>query len=198
MIEPNSLLWVNDDTRIQGWFDFHDIYSEMVAKLLELKRPLVEVGSWRGRSTVFLARTLKDSKAQRPFPPIYAVDTWEGTASDPAHALLMSELGIPLFNEFMGNLKFNGVDELVFPIQRESLRAARHFKDGELAGCFIDGDHSYDSVYADLEAWYPKVCAGGIFAGHDYFWGEVSLALRHFCKGRNLTVVVRNKSWEIK
>lgn len=33
---------------------------------------------------------------------------------------------------------------------------------------YIDGDHRYESVRADLAAWWPQVAAGGILAGHDY------------------------------
>jgi hypothetical protein len=35
-------------------------------------------------------------------------------------------------------------------------------------GIFIDGDHSYEAVRADLAAWEPKLISGGILAGHDY------------------------------
>ena len=33
---------------------------------------------------------------------------------------------------------------------------------------FIDGDHSYDGVRADIEAWWPVVRPGGWLGGDDY------------------------------
>jgi hypothetical protein len=33
---------------------------------------------------------------------------------------------------------------------------------------YLDGDHEYEAIRADLEAWYPLVVPGGILAGHDY------------------------------
>jgi hypothetical protein len=33
---------------------------------------------------------------------------------------------------------------------------------------FIDGNHRYEHVRADLHAWWPKIRAGGLLSGHDY------------------------------
>jgi hypothetical protein len=33
---------------------------------------------------------------------------------------------------------------------------------------FIDGNHSYESVFSDYRNWYPKLNKGGIMAFHDY------------------------------
>ena len=37
---------------------------------------------------------------------------------------------------------------------------------------YIDGDHRYEGVKIDIEAWYPKVRKGGLICGHDYT-GEI-------------------------
>jgi predicted O-methyltransferase YrrM len=49
-----------------------------------------------------------------------------------------------------------------------SPKAAHRFADGSLDFVYLDGDHSYAGVTADLEAWHAKVRAGGLLAGHDY------------------------------
>ncbi|WP_197231395.1 class I SAM-dependent methyltransferase [Novipirellula artificiosorum] len=54
------------------------------------------------------------------------------------------------------------------PVRLPSTKATRCFEDGELDFVFIDGDHSYQSVKADLTAWHPKLRPGGILLGHDY------------------------------
>lgn len=51
----------------------------------------------------------------------------------------------------------------------DSVRAAGKFKDGSLDFVYIDGDHSFEGCRRDLEAWWPKVRAGGVIAGHDYY-----------------------------
>lgn len=54
----------------------------------------------------------------------------------------------------------------------KSLEAAKTFPDGSLDFVFIDGAHDYESVKADIQAWYPKVRQGGIVSGHDYYQGK--------------------------
>ena len=50
----------------------------------------------------------------------------------------------------------------------ESIETAAQFVDGGFDWVYIDADHHYENVKRDIEAWYPKVRAGGIVAGHDY------------------------------
>lgn len=55
---------------------------------------------------------------------------------------------------------------------------------------YIDGDHEYESVRGDIEAWWPHVQPGGIFAGHDYMpdHGPVVRAVDEFAAAHGLTV----------
>jgi Methyltransferase domain/Family of unknown function (DUF6492) len=53
-------------------------------------------------------------------------------------------------------------------IRREfSVEAAKTFADESLDFVYIDGNHSYAAVLADMDAWWPKVKSGGMFCGHD-------------------------------
>ena len=37
---------------------------------------------------------------------------------------------------------------------------------------WVDGEHRYEAVKADIDAWLHKISTGGILAFHDYFEGE--------------------------
>lgn len=50
-------------------------------------------------------------------------------------------------------------------------QAAAHFADESLDFVYLDANHSYLAVRADLRAWYPKVKVGGLLCGHDYMDG---------------------------
>lgn len=52
--------------------------------------------------------------------------------------------------------------------RQTSLEAAARVPDRSLQFVYLDGNHARAFVDADLAAWTPKVCAGGIVAGHDY------------------------------
>jgi len=46
--------------------------------------------------------------------------------------------------------------------------AATYFQEDSVDFVYVDARHDYKGVAADLEAWWPKLKKGGIFAGHDY------------------------------
>lgn len=50
---------------------------------------------------------------------------------------------------------------------------ADKFADGSLDFVYLDANHSFLAVRADLEAWYPKLKVGGFLAGHDYLDGYI-------------------------
>jgi hypothetical protein len=53
-------------------------------------------------------------------------------------------------------------------IHADSVAAAEQVADKSLDLAFIDADHSYEGCKRDIEAWAPKVRAGGYIGGHDY------------------------------
>jgi hypothetical protein len=64
-----------------------------------------------------------------------------------------------------------------------SVDAAAMIQDGSLDFVYIDSNHSFDSVTADLNAWVPKVRRFGIVAGHDFgrsSVGQVKQAVEHW------------------
>lgn len=50
----------------------------------------------------------------------------------------------------------------------DSIEAAEKFPNESMDFVFIDGDHTYEAVMADLKSWWPKVGKGGMLSGHDF------------------------------
>ncbi len=49
-----------------------------------------------------------------------------------------------------------------------SAAASMYFPDGYFDFAYVDANHSEEAVAEDFSLWYPKVCVGGWFGGHDY------------------------------
>ena len=64
-------------------------------------------------------------------------------------------------------------DRRVGLLRAYSPAAAKEFADGWLDFVYVDANHSYPAVAADLHAWWPKVRPGGFLAGHDYVDGVI-------------------------
>jgi predicted O-methyltransferase YrrM len=132
--------------------------------------PCLEVGSYCGKSTVYLG-----SACQRAGTVLFAVDHHRGSEEhqpgeeyhDPAlydrHAGLMDS-----FREFRATMRRAGLEDTVVPVVASTRVASRAWRT-PLALVFIDGGHSREAALADYRGWSPHLVAGGILAIHDIF-----------------------------
>lgn len=63
---------------------------------------------------------------------------------------------------------------------------------------FIDGDHSFEMCFKDLNLWYDKIRPGGLFSGHDFSLPGVNKALLEFRTKRKIKSffkVIPNDVW---
>lgn len=65
-------------------------------------------------------------------------------------------------------------------IRKSSVDAALGFADESLDCIFIDGDHRYEEVLKDLNAWFPKLKTGHLITGDDYWMPSVARAVDEF------------------
>lgn len=141
---------------VPGWLrDAEAVLLFNLAKNCTGKGVIVEIGSWKGKSTIWLA---KGSQAGHRVK-VYAIDPHEA----PGHKQ-QGELWT--FDEFKKNIFEAGIADLVVPLVTTSDKAALDFPD-PVEMIFIDGNHEYESVQRDFELWFPKVIEGGVMAFHD-------------------------------
>jgi len=73
-------------------------------------------------------------------------------------------------------------------IRQPSAQGAAQFADQSIDLLYIDGDHTYQGVTADLKAWWDKVNhKSGLICGDDHSWLEVQEACEDFFKRKSLT-----------
>jgi len=180
-ILPAQFTWKS----IPGWMNYTELY-DYIADRLNCLAPhpavAVEVGAWFGQSTAYMASKLKSLNASHV--QFFAVDTWEGTPSEIQHQEVVKRYGGSIFEAFHEAMKCCGVVNWVVPLQTTSVDASKQFKDASLDFVFIDADHTYEAVVADIRAWLPKVKQGGCIAGHDLDWDGVKKAVEQELGGR--------------
>jgi predicted O-methyltransferase YrrM len=142
-------------------FDPHHFFDngrQLEVCLKECKaQTVIEVGSWLGGSTRFMAARLPSGGK------LYAVDTWAGSEEH------QSDSRIPyLYQQFLSNVKHAKLTHTIVPIRLASLQAAKALNvKADLI--YIDAAHDAENVYKDIMAWYPHLKEGGIFCGDDWY-----------------------------
>ena len=124
----------------------------------------------------------------------YAVDSWLSYECPPSaggpHTGIIEQQEVDMWKA----RAFEVLDDYKEKIRILELRsedAANHIEDNTLDYIFIDGDHRYDSVLKDLQAYWPKVKQGGIFAGHDWNFAEVENAVNQFRNKFNIASQIK-------
>lgn len=140
------------------------------AEAAGLGLPLLEVGTYCGRSTILLADAARaagtvavtvdhhrGSEEQQP--------GWEyhdPTVVDPEVGLMDT---LPTFRR---TLHKAGLEEYVVAVVGRSPQVAKVWA-GEVGLVFIDGGHTDEHATADYEGWAPRVAPGGLLVIHDVF-----------------------------
>lgn len=119
---------------------------------------IVEIGTYRGRSAVALALGTQLGHRAR----VYAIDphvTFKGVKG--------GEFGPPDMAALYANLAKAGVGETVAVVCLPSHMSARAWTEQNVGLLWLDGDHSYEGVRADFDAWFPFIVPDGVVAFHD-------------------------------
>jgi predicted O-methyltransferase YrrM len=135
---------------VPGWLTDEEgeaLYE--LAKQCTGRGAIVEIGSWKGKSTICLGLGSQAGSSVR----IFAIDP---------HADYR-------FGDFKANVERAGIADLVRPVASLSQAAADGFEES-IELLFVDGTHQYDLVLEDFEKWVPKVVDGGWVAFHDTTW----------------------------
>ncbi len=119
---------------------------------------IVEIGSWKGKSTICLAKGSKAGGKER----VYAIDPHTGASE---HKKAFGKIWT--FDEFKRNIKNAKVDDIVIPIIKTSKDAEKEWAGMPVGLLWIDGAHEYEFVKLDYELWEPHLIEGGLIVFHD-------------------------------
>ncbi len=133
----------------------------------------IEIGVWHGDFSRTILDLIKPEK-------LYLIDPW-ANVSDESHS-----------EAFVGRTEDGKMERIYSKVQKRyakeiragqveiirdwSVPALAGFKPASIDFAYVDGDHSYEGVKADLAALFPKMRLGGVMAFDDYhrrgWWGD--------------------------
>jgi len=132
--------------------------------------PVMEIGSYCGKSTVYLGSACKQRGGL-----LYAVDHHRGSEENqPGWEYHDAELwdanagAMDTLPHFRATLRRAKLEETVIPIVARSTTVARHWNI-PLAMLFIDGGHTLQAAMDDYHGFARHVMPGGTLAIHDIF-----------------------------
>jgi predicted O-methyltransferase YrrM len=149
------------DPLTQGWFN----HGSQILALVERYRPVVcvELGTWQGASAIPVARAIR-----RWGGALTCVDNWRGNVNAETRLSAMTNVTMPwMLANCARNLIQAEVNTNVRLIVSDTVDAAIYWTQ-PIDYLYVDADHSYEGVLADLRAWVPYVRPGGLILGDDY------------------------------
>jgi predicted O-methyltransferase YrrM len=135
-----------------------------IEKLIEIVDSLpdnaviVELGTCIGSSGIAMAKACRGTKRK-----VFLVDNFD----DEAH-IDRGGWVLPSRKLLEKNLVDHRVKSRCAILEGDSAQIGKDWSGPPVDFLFVDADHTYDGVTADLEAWYPHMKERGIIALHDY------------------------------
>jgi hypothetical protein len=133
----------------------------------------VEIGVWKGETFKYLLEKCPDLHLigvdlYAPQPENKGPEKW--TKGENGHAWDHKRY----YEDLVKFCKDKGRGSV---IKDYSVNAAKMINDDSLDFVFIDGDHSYEGVKNDINAWLPKIKKDGFIIGHDIHFNSVKKAV---------------------
>ena len=187
----------------QGWNSEHTVLEEIVTGL----RPaiVVDVGVWKGASTIYLADLLKQHSIAGT---VIGVDTFLGSVEHWDRAsgfagLIPHRFGMPLlYEQFLSNVVRCGAQDRIVPLPQTSATAGVLLRRlGIQAGLVhIDASHEYDDVLHDARVYWDLLMPGGFLVGDDYNqdWPGVIRAANQFCAEKGAKLMTSTPKWIVR
>ena len=168
---------------VEGWLAREEAALLMdLAAAVPVREAVVELGNYRGRSTVALALGARSGGGAQ----VYSVDPHVDFTGPRG-----GRFGRHDQEHLYANLARCGVGASVSVVGLESRSVAAAWGGTGVGLLFIDGDHRYEAVRADLEVWRPHLALGARVAFDDCDFADVARLIAERCAAGEFTLRAR-------
>lgn len=160
---------------------------------------IVEVGVFGGASLLSIVDVCVKNNNK-----LYGVDPWE--LANTANGKKLSQQEWKIYKNKLLSVRKNleniitklNYSNTVSLVKDFSPKASDKFEKDSIDLIYIDGDHAYKSVLADLNGWMVKLKPGAFIWGDDFNWPNVAKAVKDYCKENKIEFTHTGRSWFIK
>lgn len=159
------------------------LFLEKMAADVGAGQVIIEIGPFTGKSTCFMARGVRESYATKH---IYSIDPWEFLDLPiSGSGLEIAKTRAEAHELFQDNVKKCGFSDIVTEFHGFSYDAANKWTSpSDIGLIYVDGDHKYMGVKADVDSWSPKLAVGSVMVFDDYNRSNgVKMAVRELTSG---------------
>lgn len=167
------------------------LFLQKLAVEITANTDIVELGSYKGKSSCYLATGAKAGYKAH----VWCIDPWDLVGNKPVGKLNYTDAWI--FNTWRNNVQACGVTRQISVVKDFSVNAAKKFN-RPVGMIFIDGNHTYEGVKADFEAWYPHLVKDAVVVFDDYVsphLGKLNLGVEQFVNELRETDILYG--WEL-
>ena len=166
-----KLVDISEAVLVDGWMSEQELM--WLANIASKCAMSIEVGSWKGRSTLAIANHTQGV--------LCCVDAWLsmlGAANESSSSRNEAKLA---YDAFQRNLSKHIDSGRVKITRARSVVGANmllnEYGPKSFDWVFLDGDHSYEAVKSEIEVYSKLVRVGGLMSGHDYYFEGVREAV---------------------
>jgi hypothetical protein len=156
-------LSTNEKAMLDHFSTIDSLVAESEALALFHQRCILEIGSYRGGSTVAMGHAAQLNDAR-----IFCIDKWseyhEQSDFVNMDKLYLNDMGV--LSEFVTNTAF--LKDRLFMLRGDANTFSEILAHNLFSLVFIDGAHDYYSVVDDIISSLKVIEPGGILCGHDY------------------------------
>jgi len=128
------------------------------------KGDVVEIGSWQGRSSSFLARATTESKNGK----FFAIDHFKGNVGKEHYYVVKENDLSDLKRGFIENMSKIDLANNINLMDMPNDVAVKYFSKKSIRFLFIDGDHTSEGVKKDIDLFFPLLVDGALIIFDDY------------------------------
>jgi hypothetical protein len=183
---------------VQGWNGGHPSLRRLAST--PAAKIVIDVGVWKGQSTITMARAIKDAGIDGC---VVAVDTFLGSLEHwgrRGQELFGRSRGHPdLYDTFLDNVHAAQVSEYIVPMPQTSATAAMILQRSRVEASLvhIDAAHEYEEVLRDAKEYWKLLTPGGFLIGDDYSdaWPGVVQAATEFSLTTRQPLTIEHPKW---